>query len=201
MYRIIKRGLDIIIASVAVIVLSPVMLLTALAIKIDSKGPVIFRQERLGFKGRPFKIFKFRSMVTGAEKTGSGVYSFKGDARVTNVGRFIRATSIDELPQLFNILKGEMSLIGPRPALTYHPWPYEQYTDHQKRMFDALPGITGYAQIHGRKDVPWPQRIELNIYYVDNISFMLDMKILFSTVLKVITNADNNNSTKTADNA
>lgn len=201
MYKIIKRCADFAIALIAAIVLSPVLVLTAIAIKLDSKGPVIFKQERLGLKGRPFKIYKFRSMVTGAEKTGSGVYSFKGDSRVTRVGKFIRATSIDELPQLFNILKGEMSLIGPRPALTYHPWPFEQYTEHQKRMFDVLPGITGYAQVHGRKEVPWPERIELNIYYVDNISFMLDMKILFSTVFKVLTNADNNNSSKTAGNA
>lgn len=201
MYKVVKRCADFVIALAATVVLSPILVLTAIAIKLDSKGPVIFKQERLGLKGKPFKIYKFRSMVTGAEKTGSGVYSFKGDSRVTRVGKFIRATSIDELPQLFNILKGEMSLIGPRPALTYHPWPFEQYTEHQKRMFDVLPGITGYAQVHGRKEVPWPERIELNIYYVDNISFMLDMKILFSTVFKVLTNADNNNSSKTAGNA
>ena len=201
MYKVVKRCADFVIALAATVVLSPILVLTAIAIKLDSKGPVIFKQERLGLKGKPFKIYKFRSMVTGAEKTGSGVYSFKGDSRVTRVGKFIRATSIDELPQLLNILKGEMSLIGPRPALTYHPWPFEQYTEHQKRMFDVLPGITGYAQVHGRKEVPWPERIELNIYYVDNISFMLDMKILFSTVFKVLTNADNNNSSKTAGNA
>lgn len=201
MYKSIKRILDFIIAATATVVLSPVLFITAVAIKIDSKGPVIFKQDRLGLKGRPFKIYKFRSMATGAEKTGTGVYSFKGDSRITKVGRFIRATSIDELPQLFNILKGEMSLIGPRPALTYHPWPIEQYSEHQKRMFDALPGITGYAQVHGRKEVPWPERIELNIYYVDNVSFLMDMKILFSTVFKVLTNADNSNSSKTAGNA
>ena len=196
-YPVIKRSGDIVVSLLAAICLSPVLLLTAIAIKLESRGPVIFRQERLGVKGRPFKIYKFRSMVVGAERQGTGVYSYKGDARITRVGRFIRATSIDELPQLFNIIRGEMSLIGPRPALTYHPWPFEQYTEHQRRMFDVRPGITGWAQIHGRKEVPWPERIELNIFYVDNMSFALDMRILFNTVYKVLANANNNNTTQT----
>lgn len=200
-YPYIKRGCDIITSAVAIVILSPVLLATALAVKLESRGPVIFKQERLGFKGKPFKIYKFRSMVVGAEKQGSGVYSYKGDARITKVGRFIRATSIDELPQLFNILKGEMSLIGPRPALTYHPWTFDQYTEHQKQMFDVLPGITGWAQINGRKEVPWPERIELNIYYVEHLSFMLDIRILFSTFFKVLTNANNNNTSNTNRNA
>ena len=126
-----------------------------------------------------------------AEK--GGVYSGKGDARVTKVGRFIRATSIDELPQLVNILKGDMSLIGPRPPLTYHPWPIEEYTDEQKRMFEVRPGITGWAQVHGRKEVEWHERIRLNIWYVDHLSFWLDLKVFFMTIFKVATNADNEN--------
>ena len=160
MYTKLKRLLDILIAGIALIILSPFLLITALLIKLDSKGPIIFKQERLGLHGIPFKIYKFRSMCVGAEKQGSGVYSFKGDKRITKVGKIIRATSIDELPQLVNILKGDMSLIGPRPALTYHPWPFDQYTEYQKRMFDVRPGVTGWAQVNGRKEVPWPERIE-----------------------------------------
>ena len=132
-------------------------------------------------------------MVQNAEHTGSGVYSGKDDARVTAVGRIIRATSIDELPQALNMLKGDMSLIGPRPPLTYHPWPINEYTAEQKRMFDVRPGITGWAQVHGRKDVEWRKRIELNVWYVDHVSLLLDMKIFFMTIFKVATNADNQN--------
>jgi Sugar transferases involved in lipopolysaccharide synthesis len=200
-YSYFKRGCDWVASAAAIVVLSPILLATALAIKLESRGPVIFKQERLGLKGKPFKIYKFRSMVVGAEKQGTGVYSYKGDARITKVGRFIRTTSLDELPQLFNILKGEMSLIGPRPALTYHPWTFDKYTEHQKRMFDVLPGITGWAQINGRKEVPWPERIELNIYYVEHLSLALDMRILFSTFFKVLTNANNNNTSNTNGNA
>ena len=123
MYKYFKRLADFIIALVALTILFVPMLIVAILIKLDSKGPVIFKQERLGKDGIPFKIWKFRSMCVGAEKQGSGVYSYKGDSRITKIGKFIRATSIDELPQLVNILKGDMALIGPRPALTYHPWP------------------------------------------------------------------------------
>lgn len=193
MYSIFKRTFDFIVAGVALIVLSPFWLITAILIKLDSKGPVIFKQERLGKNGVPFKIWKFRSMCVGAEKQGTGVYSFNGDARITKVGKIIRATSIDELPQLINILKGDMALIGPRPALTYHPWPYEQYTEHQKHMFDVLPGVTGWAQVNGRKEVPWPERIELNVWYAKHISLWLDLKIFFMTIFKVVTNANNEN--------
>lgn len=193
MYSFFKRTFDFIIAGVALIVLSPFLLITAIFIKLDSKGPVIFKQERLGKNGIPFKIWKFRSMCVGAEKQGTGVYSYKGDARITKVGKIIRATSIDELPQLINILKGDMALIGPRPALTYHPWPYEQYTEHQKHMFDVLPGVTGWAQVNGRKEVPWPERIELNVWYAKHISLLLDLKIFFMTIFKVATNANNEN--------
>lgn len=197
MYVYFKRFCDVVVSGIALVVSSPFLLVTAVLIKLESRGPVIFKQERLGVRGMPFKIYKFRSMCVGAEKQGTGVYSFKGDKRVTRVGRFIRATSIDELPQLFNILKGDMSLIGPRPALTYHPWPYEQYTEHQKRMFDVRPGMTGWAQVHGRKEVPWPERIELNVYYVEHLSLWLDMKIFFMTLFKVFMMADNNNVAKT----
>lgn len=174
------------------------LLVVALLVKIDSKGPALFKQERLGKDGKPFWIYKFRSMVVGAEKTGSGVYSGKNDARVTKIGKILRATSIDELPQLINILKGEMSFIGPRPALTYHPWKFEEYTEEQKKMFVVRPGVTGWAQVNGRKEVEWPKRIEMNVWYVEHMSFLLDVKIFFKTILKVFTNADNVNSTETA---
>lgn len=191
--RHLKRPLDVALSGVGLVVLSPVMLATAAAIRFETPGPAIFKQRRLGLHGKEFDIYKFRSMVENAEHTGSGVYSGKGDARVTKVGRVIRATSIDELPQLVNILKGDMSLIGPRPPLTYHPWPIDQYTPEQRRMFDVRPGITGWAQVNGRKGVEWHRRIELNVWYVDHVSLALDAKILALTVLKVLTGADNEN--------
>ena len=188
-----KRFFDILIALLGLIIAAIPMLFIAIAIKLNSKGPVIFKQERVGKKGKVFKIYKFRSMCVGAEKTGSGVYSGKGDARVTKVGKILRATSLDELPQFFNLLKGDMSLVGPRPPLTYHPWTWDKYTDEQKRMFDVRPGITGWAQVNGRKDVEWNKRIRLNVWYVDHVSLWLDIKILFMTVFKVFSNADNEN--------
>lgn len=189
-----KRFLDVFLSSIALVVLSPILILTAIAIKLESKGPVIFKQKRLGKYGTEFEIYKFRSMCQGAEKQGSGQYSFKSDPRVTKVGKIIRACSIDELPQLINIIKGDMSIIGFRPPLTYHPWPIEEYTDEQRIMFNLRPGLTGWAQIHGRKDVVWDDRIEMGVWYANNVSFWLDVKILFITVIKVITNADNANT-------
>lgn len=194
----IKRIIDIIVSLIGLIIASPIMLLTAIAIKLDSKGPVIFKQARLGRYGKVFYIYKFRSMCQGAEQKGTGVYSGKGDMRVTKVGKVIRATSIDELPQFLNILKGEMSLIGPRPALTYHPWKYEEYTEEQRKMFDVRPGVTGWAQINGRKDVEWNKRIQLNVWYVNNISFGLDVKIFLKTTINVIAMKDNINEKETA---
>ena len=198
MYRNgLKRVLDCALSLPVLIVGAIPMGLVAAAIKLDSPGPVLFRQERLGKDGKVFEILKFRSMTVGAEHTGSGVYSGKGDARVTRVGKIIRATSIDELPQLFNILKGDMALIGPRPPLTYHPWKWEEYSDFQRRMFEVTPGITGWAQVNGRKDVEWNRRIELNVWYVDHLSFGLDFKIFWLTIFKILTNADNENKGET----
>jgi len=194
-----KRLLDIIGALAGMIIASPFLLLTAVAIKLDSPGPVIFRQKRLGKDGREFEIYKFRSMTVNAEHTGSGQYSFQGDPRVTRVGRFIRATSIDELPQFFNIVRGDMSIIGFRPPLTYHPWPMEQYTEEQKKMFSLRPGLTGWAQVHGRKDIQWTRRIEMNVWYAENLSFALDVKIFFMTIRKVLSNQNNVNTTLTVD--
>ena len=186
-----KRVLDIVVSLIALTIIFVPLLLVALLIKIDSKGPVIFKQQRIGKNGKVFNIYKFRSMCVGAEQTGSGVYSGKGDKRVTKIGRILRATSIDELPQLINILKGDMSFIGPRPPLTYHPWTIDKYTEEQLKMFNVRPGITGWAQVNGRKEVEWNKRIELNLWYIEKISFWLDLKILFLTVAKVLTNANN----------
>ena len=201
MYKnFLKRLIDIVLSLGGIMVLGVPMLVIAIAIKIDSKGPVLFKQKRVGKNGKVFDIYKFRSMCVGAEKMEGGVYSGKGDARVTRVGKILRSTSLDELPQFFNLIKGDMSLVGPRPPLTYHPWPWEQYTDEQRRMFAVRPGITGWAQVNGRKAVEWNRRIELNVWYVDNVSLWLDIKILFMTVFKVFTNADNANTEATVKN-
>lgn len=197
MYLTIKRLLDIIISACSLFILWPFLIIVAIAIKIDSKGPAIFKQKRLGKNGRPFTIYKFRSMTVGAEHAGTGQYSFEGDPRVTKVGAFIRKYSIDELPQLINILLGDMSLIGFRPPLTYHPWPYKKYTKEQRKMFKVKPGVTGWAQIHGRKTVDWNERIKLNNWYVDNVSFLVDLKIFFITIIKVLKNEDNVNTKTT----
>lgn len=189
-----KRGLDMLLSLLALAVLWPLMLVTAILIRLTSPGPVLFRQQRLGLHGKPFYIYKFRSMKVDAEHTGSGVYSEKGDPRVTKIGKIIRATSIDELPQLVNILRGDMSIVGPRPPLTYHPWPIEQYTEEQRHMFDVRPGITGWAQVNGRKAVEWHRRIELNVWYTRNVSLKLDGKILCMTVRKVLRSEDNVNT-------
>ena len=196
-YTVFKRFMDIVLSIIGLIIISPILLIVSLAIKIDSKGPVIFKQERIGKDGKVFKIFKFRSMVVGAEKMGTGVYSKKGDNRVTRVGKFIRMTSIDELPQLVNILKGEMSFIGPRPVLTYHPWKYEEYTPEQLKRFEVRPGVTGLAQIHGRKQVEWEKRIKYDVEYVEKLGLWLDIKIFFITIYKVLFMKDNENTEKT----
>lgn len=190
-YPYIKRASDLVIGLAGTVLLSPIFLVTAICIKIDSPGKVFFLQERLGKNGRVFKIIKFRSMCENAEHMGSGVYSEKGDMRVTKVGRFIRATSIDELPQLVNLIRGDMSLIGPRPPLTYHPWPVEKYTKEQFHMFDVRPGITGWAQIHsrvsskGQKNFFYSQRSCLNVgfccfysYFRHKTTFFNDFSVV-----------------------
>ena len=199
MYKNVKRALDVTFSLLGTAVSSPILLAVAAAIKIDSKGPVIFKQERLGKDGKVFEMYKFRSMCVGAEHMGTGQYSYKGDSRVTRVGKIIRATSLDELPQFINILKGDMSFIGPRPTLTYHPWKLEEYTDFQRRRFEVRPGITGLAQVHGRKAIDWNDRIKYDVEYVDNLSFGLDCKILFQTVWNVLTMKDNDNVGETSE--
>jgi lipopolysaccharide/colanic/teichoic acid biosynthesis glycosyltransferase len=198
--RVVKRSFDVIISALGLIVLSPLMLITAILIRMTSQGPAIFRQKRIGRGAKVFTIYKFRTMKLNSEHSGYGVYSDDHDPRMTWIGKILRKLSIDELPQLYNILKGDMSLIGPRPPLTYHPWPLAKYTWEQRRMFELRPGITGWAQIHGRKAVEWNKRIELNVWYVDHVSFLLDLKIFFITIGKVFTGADNENKGATVIN-
>ncbi len=191
MYKYFKRFVDIILSLTGLVVCFIPMFIIAIAIKLDSEGPVIFKQKRLGLNAKEFYIYKFRTMVVNAES--GGVYSDNKDPRITKVGNILRKTSLDEISQLFNVLKGDMSFIGPRPPLTYHPWPIDEYTDEQKKMFAVRPGITGWAQINGRKAVEWNKRIELNVWYTQNMSLILDFKIFVMTILKVLTNSDNEN--------
>ena len=196
-YKIIKRALDILLSLCGLLCLWPLLLILAILIRIDTPGPAIFKQVRLGMDGKEFTMHKFRSMCVNAEGTGSGVYSMKGDPRVTRMGRILRL-GLDELPQLWDILRGKMSFVGPRPPLTYHPWPVNQYTTEQFRMFSVRPGITGWAQVNGRKAVEWNKRIEMNVWYTEHMSLWLDIKILFMTVGSVLGNKDNANVEKTA---
>ena len=193
-----KRFFDIVLSVIGLIVAAIPMAIVAIAIKWDSPGPVIFKQQRLGRYGKVYTMYKFRSMCVGAEK--GGVYSDDKDTRISRVGMIIRKTSLDELPQLWNVLKGNCSLIGFRNPLTYHPWPWEEYTEEQKKMFELRPGITGWAQVNGRKTVEWNNRIAMNVWYAENCSFLLDVKILFMTVFKVLRNADNENVGETVKN-
>ena len=198
MYRnYIKRLLDLLIGLGVLGLLWPVMGLMALAIYIVDPGPVLFRPRRLGLGGEEFTMLKFRSMKQNSEHTGSGVYSGKDDPRVLKTGRFFRATSMDELIQAVHLVSGKMSLIGPRPPLTYHPWPIGEYTEAQRHMFDVRPGITGWAQVNGRKGVEWHKRIELSCRYAANLSIRLDVKIFLMAIFKVLRNEDNLNTEPT----
>ena len=186
----IKRLLGFILAMLGSIIVMPFALIIGLLIKLDSKGPVLFKQQRLGQNGHVFVFYKFRSMEVNAEKNGTGVYSFQGDPRVTRVGRILRKTSLDEIPQLINILKGDMGFVGMRPPLTYHPCRIDEYTEEQKKVFNLRPGITGWAQINGRNAVEWDERIRLNLWYQEHVTFLLDVKIILHTVLDVLQKRD-----------
>ena len=184
--RFFKRFFDVIFSLLGLIILSPLFLVVSLMIKLDSRGPVFYRQERLGMNGRVFKIYKFRTMVKDAEKMGSGLFTHENDPRITRVGRFLRRTSIDELPQLINILKGDMSFVGPRPPITWYPKRWNEYEDWEKLRFRMKPGMTGWAQIHGRNEIDWNKRIEYDVWYVKNWSLLLDLKIILETVKVVL---------------
>ena len=190
---VLKRGFDILFSLYLIILLSPFLILISVLIKVDSKGPVIFKQQRLGKGGEEFTIFKYRTMVENAEDMGNGVFTLKDDPRITRMGRFLRKTSLDELPQLFNILKGDMSFVGPRPPVTYHPYEIDEYSEEQMQRFKVRPGVTGLAQLSGRKELPWDERIEYDIEYIENYSFLYDIKLILMTVPKVLKMENNFN--------
>ena len=176
--RWVKKAFDRIVAAFALLAVLPILMLIAAAIKIGMPGPVFFRQVRVGRGGREFQVVKFRTMVVGAEKTGLGLLIEKDDPRIPLLGRFLRRWSMDELPQLWNVLKGDMSLVGPRPTV---PSQVAQYTERQRRRLECLPGLTGWAQVNGRNELAWPERIEMDIWYIDHWSLWLDFKILLRT--------------------
>jgi lipopolysaccharide/colanic/teichoic acid biosynthesis glycosyltransferase len=176
----VNRALDVAGASLGLVLASPFLAAAAIAIKLDGGGPVLYRQQRVGKDGREFELVKLRTMVVGAEGQGAGWAVDRGDPRITRVGSVLRRVSLDELPQLWNVVRGEMSLIGPRPTLAYQ---VEQYTPRQRRRLDVRPGITGWAQVQGRASLPWEERIELDVWYVEHRSPRLDLKILARTPL------------------
>jgi len=175
----VTRLLDITVAAVALVVCSPLLLAAAVAIRLESPGGVIYRHARIGRDGVPFELWKLRTMVSGAERMGAGLYIEPGDARITRVGALLRRFSLDELPNLVNVLRGEMSVVGPRPTVAVQ---VDRYTPHQRRRLEVKPGITGWAQVNGRTSISWPERIELDVWYVDNRSLRLDVRILLRTL-------------------
>jgi lipopolysaccharide/colanic/teichoic acid biosynthesis glycosyltransferase len=178
------RAVDILIASLALIVLSPLLLIAAIAIKLGSRGPVLYRQRRVGEGGREFEMLKLRTMVAGSDPVGVGTVVTRDDPRVTTAGRILRRTSLDEIPNLVNVLRGEMATVGPRPTI---PAQVVDYTPRQHHRHDVRPGITGWAQVQGRAGIPWEERIELDLYYVENRSTLLDARILCKTLWLLVT--------------
>jgi lipopolysaccharide/colanic/teichoic acid biosynthesis glycosyltransferase len=174
-----KRALDLALASVAGVLLAPVLGAIAVAIKAEDRKGVLFRQERIGRHGRPFEIVKFRTLADAPAHDPADYLISASDPRITRVGAFLRRWSLDELPQVWNVLRGEMSIVGPRPTLRYQ---VEQYDELQRRRLEVLPGVTGWAQVSGRNELPWPERIELDVWYVDHRSMSLDLRILASTL-------------------
>jgi lipopolysaccharide/colanic/teichoic acid biosynthesis glycosyltransferase len=174
-----KRALDLVGATALLVLSSPLMALAALLIRLESRGHPIYKQRRVGRHGRPFEIYKFRTMVDGAEYVGAGLAVNEGDPRITRVGHLLRRWSLDELPNLVNVVRGEMSLVGPRPTIQVQ---VDQYTPHQRRRLEVKPGITGWAQVNGRTSLPWHERIELDVWYVDHHSLLLDVRILLRSL-------------------
>jgi len=180
---VVRRAIDIVVSSLGLLLASPLLALAVLAIRLEGPGPALFRQVRVGKDGELFEMLKLRTMVRDAERTGAGLAINEGDARITRTGRLLRRSSLDELPNLINVLRGEMSLIGPRPTL---PSQVAQYTERQRGRLAIRPGITGWAQVHGRASLPWPERIELDLHYVEHRSAALDMRILARTIALVM---------------
>ena len=178
-----NRALDVVLAGAGLALVSPVLAAAAAAVKLEDGGPVLYRQTRVGKNGRDFELLKLRTMVVGAEAQGAGFAVDRGDRRITRVGRLLRRTSIDELPQLWNVVRGDMSLIGPRPTLRYQ---VERYSERQRRRLAVKPGLTGWAQVHGRATLPWAERIELDVWYVEHRSWRVDLAILLRTPLALL---------------
>jgi lipopolysaccharide/colanic/teichoic acid biosynthesis glycosyltransferase len=180
----VSRPLDVLVATLALAVASPLLAVAVLAIRLESKGHPIYRQRRVGKDGKPFEMIKLRTMVTGAESIGAGLAVDAGDPRITRVGAILRRFSLDELPNLVNVLRGEMAIVGPRPTIQAQ---VDQYTPRQRRRLEVKPGITGWAQVNGRASLPWDERIELDVWYVDNRSLLLDLRILARTARMLAT--------------
>jgi len=180
---VIRRAIDVVVSALALAVSAPLLAVAAVAIRLESPGPVIYRQRRSGLHGREFDVLKLRTMVDGAEHIGAGLAVNENDARITRVGALLRRTSLDELPNLVNVLRGDMSLVGPRPTL---PVQVAQYSERQRGRLAIKPGITGWAQVNGRASLPWSERIELDLYYVEHRSLALDMRILWRTLAMVL---------------
>jgi lipopolysaccharide/colanic/teichoic acid biosynthesis glycosyltransferase len=179
-----SRVLDVVLAGLLLLVAAPLLALAALAIRVESPGPVFYRQLRVGRDGESFELWKLRTMVPGAESMGAGIYVLDGDPRITRVGRMLRRFSLDELPNLVNVLRGDMAIVGPRPTVQEQ---VDRYTDRQRRRLEVKPGITGWAQINGRTSLPWPDRIELDVWYVEHRSMRLDLRILARTARMLAT--------------
>ena len=184
MTRNASRALDLVVASLVLAITSPLLAVAALLIKLESRGPVFYRQRRVGRDGQPFDLWKLRTMVPGAESMGAGIYVVEGDTRITRVGRRLRRFSLDELPNLVNVIKGEMAVVGPRPTVQEQ---VDRYTERQRRRLEVKPGITGWAQVNGRTSLPWPERIELDVWYVEHRSLALDLRILAKTARMLAT--------------
>jgi lipopolysaccharide/colanic/teichoic acid biosynthesis glycosyltransferase len=174
----VSRPLDLLLAGALLVLAAPLLGLAALAIRLESRGPVFYRQRRVGRHGRPFELWKLRTMVPGAEAMGAGIYVLEGDPRITRVGRLLRRFSLDELPNLVNVVQGDMAIVGPRPTVAEQ---VDRYTERQRRRLEVKPGITGWAQVNGRTSLPWPERIELDVWYVEHRSLRLDLEILART--------------------
>jgi len=179
----VKRSFDVVFSGVSLILLAPLIALIGAAIKLEDGGPILFAQERVGKNGRTFRCYKFRTMVEGAQQRGSGIEIEKDDARITRIGRLLRSTSLDEIPQAFNVLKGDMSIIGPRPTVMSQ---VERYDEVQLRRLEMKPGMAGWAWIHGRNTIPWERRIELDVWYIDHWSLWLDVRTFFRALLLLV---------------